>query len=154
TFTDRDTADSEKVGILNENAAKRLWPDRDAGGQIAITGPGEGRVVGVVAKVRHSSLEETSGVEMDFPGSQVTPGSVELVVRTRRPAESVAPEIRTALRAAEPDLPTAEFRTLNSVVDRAVSPRRFVVLLLGGFAGLALVLASLGIYGVVSYSVT
>jgi ABC-type antimicrobial peptide transport system permease subunit len=78
---------------------------------------------------------------------------VELVVRTKLPPEAIAPEVRAALRKVDASLPTAEFRTLEDVVDRAVSPRRFVVVLLGGFAVLALFLASLGIYGVVSYSV-
>jgi ABC-type antimicrobial peptide transport system permease subunit len=79
---------------------------------------------------------------------------VELVVRSKLPLEMIAPSVRAALRQVDASLPTAEFRTLEEVVDRAVSPRRFVVMLLGGFALLALLLASLGIYGVVSYSVT
>src|SRR5215831_5130368 len=127
TFTDRDTAESEKAVILNENAAKRLWPDRDAVGQIANAGGGEVRVIGVVANVRHSSLEESAGLEMYFPVTQMTPGSVDLVVRTRQLPESIVPDIRNVMRGVESSLPTAEFRTLDGVVDRAVSPRRFVV---------------------------
>jgi ABC-type antimicrobial peptide transport system, permease component len=79
--------------------------------------------------------------------------SVDLVVRTTLPPAALASSVRAALKPIEPNLPANEFRTLQQLVDKAVSPRRFVVLLLGGFAGFALVLASLGIYGVISYSV-
>jgi ABC-type antimicrobial peptide transport system permease subunit len=107
----------------------------------------------VVGDVRHSSLEQAGSSEMYLPVSQIGSGSVELVVRTKLPPEAAAPGVRAALRKVDASLPTAEFRTLEDIVDRAVSPRRFVVMLLGGFALLALFLASLGIYGVVSYSV-
>ena len=75
------------------------------------------------------------------------------MVRSSRPFESIAPGIRGVLHAADPALPTSDVQTLGEIVDRAVSPRRFIVLLLGAFAAAALLLASLGIYGVISYSV-
>src|SRR5437867_1201717 len=80
--------------------------------------------------------------------------SVDLVVRTTLPPSELASAVRAALKPIEPNLPGNDFRTLQQLVDNAVSPRRFVVLLLGGFALFALVLASLGIYGVISYSVS
>jgi ABC-type antimicrobial peptide transport system permease subunit len=70
------------------------------------------------------------------------------------PTAELASRLREALRPIEPDLPTSNLRTLQTMVDRAVSPRKFVVWLLGGFAGFALILASLGIYAVISYSVS
>ncbi len=111
-------------------------------------------VVGVVGNVRHQALEQEGEMEAYLPITQQGMGSVELVVRTRLAPESVAPGIRAALRSVEPTLPTTEFQPLGELVDRAVSPRRFMMLLLGGFALAALLLASIGIYGVVSYSVT
>ena len=79
--------------------------------------------------------------------------SADLVVRTTLPPRELAPAIRAALKPIQPNLPGNDFRPIQQLVDKAVSPRRFVVLLLGGFALFALVLASLGIYGVISYSV-
>jgi len=78
---------------------------------------------------------------------------VDLVVRTRLPLSGFASAVEASLRPIEPNLPKGGFQPLRELVDTAVSPRRFVVLLLAGFAGFALILASLGIYGVISYSV-
>src|ERR1700692_3354580 len=80
-------------------------------------------------------------------------GSMNLVVRTALPPDRLALSVRAALRPIDPNIPVSEFRTLQYLVDKAASPRRFLVLLLAGFAGFALLLASLGIYGVISYSV-
>jgi ABC-type antimicrobial peptide transport system permease subunit len=79
--------------------------------------------------------------------------SADLVVRTTLQPSALASTVREALRPLQPDLPGNDFRTLQTLVDKAVSPRRFVVILLAGFAFFALILASLGIYGVISYSV-
>jgi predicted permease len=154
-ITEHDTAESQRVIVINQTLARTVWPGLDPIGQEAFITDNKTlwRVVGVVGDVRHSSLEQTGGSELYLPLSQIGARSVELVVRTRMAPEAVAPGVRAALRREDASLPTAEFRTLEDVVDRAVSPRRFVVMLLGGFALLALLLASLGIYGVVSYSV-
>jgi ABC-type antimicrobial peptide transport system permease subunit len=79
--------------------------------------------------------------------------SVQLVVRTSLSSDRLAPAVRDALRPIDPNLPVSEFKTLQNFVDKVGSPRRFLVLLLAGFAGFALLLASLGIYAVISYSV-
>ncbi|MGP8247036.1 MAG: FtsX-like permease family protein [Bryobacteraceae bacterium] len=112
------------------------------------------QAVGVVGDVRHLALEQGAGMEMYLPIRQCHDfASVDLVVRTTLPPAELASAVRAALRPIAPNLPGQDFRTLQELVDRSVSPRRVVVLLLGGFALFALILASLGIYGVVSYSV-
>jgi len=152
-FTERDRASSEPVVIVNETLARTLWPGRLAVGQF-MTQDGGRRVVGVVADVRHEALEKAGGSEMYLPMRQTADYSaMQLVVRSSLPPDSLAPAVRAALRQIDPNLPMSEFRTLQDLVDRAVSPRRFLVLLLAGFAGFALLLASLGIYAVISYSV-
>ncbi len=151
-FDAHDTSTSENVAIINEKAARLLWPGQSAVGQM-LRAPGNLRVVGVVGNVRHQALEEEGGLEIYLPITQSHNGSVELVVRTSVPPASVAPGVRRALLSVEPNLPTSEYRELGDLVARAVSPRRFMVDLLAAFAVAALLLASVGIYGVVSYTV-
>ncbi|HEY1496886.1 MAG TPA: ABC transporter permease [Candidatus Solibacter sp.] len=149
----QDTPASEQVIMVNETLARTLWPGENAIGKIMRVN-GERRVVGVVGDVRHLALEEGAGMEMYLPIRQGRDwSSVDLVVRTTLPPAELAPAIRAALKPIQPNLPGNDFRPIQQLVDKAVSPRRFVVLLLGGFALFALVLASLGIYGVISYSV-
>jgi predicted permease len=154
-FTERDTKGALNVIILNETCARNLWPGEDPIGKIVRADNPDRTVVGVVGDVHHMALEEGSGNEFYIPMRQTRDyGTVDLVVRTSLPTAELASRLREALLPIEPNLPTANMRTLQTMVDRAVSPRRFVVWLLGGFAGFALVLASLGIYAVISYSVS
>jgi predicted permease len=153
-FTERDSSDDAKVIIINETLARELWPGQNPIGQIIHADRPERTVVGVVGDVRHLALEQESGAEFYLPILQTEDySSVDLVVRTALSTPQLAPRIREALKSLAPDLPTTNLRTLQQLVDRAASPRRFVVLLLGGFAFFALILASLGIYAVISYSV-
>jgi predicted permease len=153
-FTPRDTPSSEQVIIINETLARKLWPGEEALGKIMRTDRPERRVVGVVRDVRHLALEEAAGAEMYLPIRQTNDyASVDVVVRGTRPPGDLASAVRAALKPLDPNLPANEFRRIQELVDRSVSPRRFVVVLLAGFAVFAVVLASLGIYGVISYSV-
>ncbi len=152
-FTEADRASSEPVAIVNETLARTLWPGQDAVGQF-VTQDGGRRVVGVVADVRHETLEKAGGSEMYRPMRQTGDYSaMTLVVRTALPPERLAAAVQTALRPIDPNLPLREFTLLQALVDKAVSPRRFVVLMLAGFAGFALLLASVGTYAVISHSV-
>jgi predicted permease len=153
-FTERDAPSSEPVIVINETLASRLWPGEEALGKIMVA-CGDRRVVGVVGDVRHLALEQGSGNEMYLPIRQCSDfASVDLVVRTAQTPADLAAGVRAALRPIAPNLPGNDFRPLQMLVDKAVSPRRFTVLLLGGFAAFALILASLGIYAVISYSVS
>jgi hypothetical protein len=152
-LSERDLPATEPVIVVNQTLARTVFPGQDALGKV-IRACGERRVVGVVGDVRHLALEQASGMEMYVPGRQCRDwAGVELVVRGSLPPAELASEVRSALTAVAPTLPTHEFQTLQQLVDRSVSPRRFVAVLLGGFAIFALLLASLGIYAVVSYGV-
>jgi predicted permease len=153
-FTEHDRAGSPLVAIVNESMARRMWPGQDPIGQILLN-RNPVTVVGVVADVRHLALEKDSGLELYFPIRQTGDfSSVDVVVRAKNDPAALAGAVRAALLPVNPGIPANEFRPLETLVDKAVSPRRFIVLLLGGFAGIALILASLGIYGVISYSVS
>ncbi|HEX4498086.1 MAG TPA: ABC transporter permease [Thermoanaerobaculia bacterium] len=153
-FTMADRPFSENVILINETLARKLWPGQDAVGQRARLVDGPRRVIGVVGDVRHLALEKEAGAEMYLPLRQSNSYSaVDLVLRTSLPPAVLASTVRAALLPVEPSLPAGEFRPLQEIVDQAVSPRRFVVILLAGFSAFALLLASLGIYAVISYAV-
>jgi predicted permease len=153
-LSERDGASDDPVILVNETMARTLFPGEDAVGKIILTDK-ERRIVGVVGDVRHLALEQGAGMEFYLPVRQGRDwASLDLVVRTTLPPEQFASAIRAALKPIAPNLPGNDFRLVQQLVDKAVSPRRFVVLLLGGFALFALILASLGIYGVISYSVS
>jgi predicted permease len=153
-FTPDDTDQTRGVLIINETAAREIFPDREALGGIILMAGQEWDVVGIVGDVRHQALEQGSGGEMYIPMTQSGYPTLEMVVRSPLPPETLVPGVRRALESTDPTLPTGDFHTLEAVVDQAVSPRRFTLILLGSFAGTALLLAALGIYSVLSYTVS
>ncbi|HYO79811.1 MAG TPA: FtsX-like permease family protein, partial [Bryobacteraceae bacterium] len=153
-FSLEDHASSDAVVIVNEALARSFWPGRDPLGRTLTTNNKPRRVVGVVGGVRYFGLERGSELEMYMPIRHVGDSQVvDLVIRGAIPVTRLAPAVREALRRVDPNLPATEFRTMQQLVDRSVFPRRFVFWLVGAFAAFGLILASLGIYGVMSYSV-
>jgi predicted permease len=152
-FSDHDSGNSSPVVLINQSLAERLWANQDPLAGSLRVGNVVRRVIGVVADVRHLSVEEPSGPEFYLPILQTATMSPSLVVRTSRPFSEVSPALRAGLAEVARDLPTAGFRPLGELVKRAISPRRFFVNLLIAFAAAALALAAIGIYGVISYSV-
>jgi predicted permease len=151
----QDRADTHHAIVINEAAARREWPGLDPVGRLAYgPGRGEAQIVGVISDVRESALEDQASVQMYIPMTQFEPEGVELVIRTRLPLGAVEPAILSLLRQLNPGQPRTQFRAIQKIVDHSVSPRRFLVLLVTCFAAFGLLLASLGIYGVISYSVS
>jgi ABC-type antimicrobial peptide transport system permease subunit len=122
-------------------------------GKLALVDGGDTRVIGVLSNVRENSLEAAAGPEIYLPVTQGDPEGAELVIRSKLPAGSLSGSVQAVLQSIHPGMPAYALEPLEGIVDHAVSPRRFLLVLVSCFAGLGLVLASLGIYGVISYSV-
>jgi predicted permease len=154
-FTTVDHASSERVVVINEAVAYALWPDEDPLGRVLRSSGRDYRVVGVVNDVRYFALERETGPEMYMLLGQTGDyQTVDLVVRSAIAPASLIPGLRAALKRVDPALPAIDFRTMEQLVDRSVFTRRAVVQLLTGFAGFGLTLAALGLYAVISYSVS
>ena len=153
----QDTLTNQPVVIINETAAHRHWPGQSPIGHSARgMDDGSGRpatVIGVVADVRVSSLESSPGSEIYLPVNY-GPEGAQLVVRSKLPPDVLSASVLPVLRRLNPAQPNTTFRPVQTLVDHSVSPRRFFVVLVAIFAALGLLLAALGIYGVISYSVT
>jgi ABC-type antimicrobial peptide transport system permease subunit len=158
-FTWDDGPTGQRVVIINRAFAHFLatsahWPGGDALGQVITSGNQDLLIVGIADDVRAESVEGETGWQIYYPVTQQNPTSAQLVIRTSMPPAALASSVLRTLRDLNPKQPAAEFRSIQMLVDHAVSPRRFFMLLVASFAGLGLFLASLGIYGVISYSVT
>jgi predicted permease len=150
-----DLVDNRSVVVINETVARKLWPGQNPIGRHAIAGGADSEVIGVIADVRESSAEDAAGAQMYLPATkQFGPEGSYLVVCSKIPPAALAITVMRTLRDINPGQSATEFKPIQGLVDHATSPRRFFVLLVGTFAGLGLLLASLGIYGVISYAVT
>jgi predicted permease len=159
-FTEHDiSADSQSdsvIGsvIINQAFARRFWPGRDPVGQKFITGvwgpkPTWGTIVGVVGDVKQFGLDSEPTLDLYY--ADFYPASI--IVRTAGDPQSLIGAVRRAVQSVDPDLPISEVRTMGEVLDESAQSRRWTMALLASFATLALVLALVGIYGVMAWSV-
>jgi predicted permease len=150
-----DDKSSENVMILNEKAANFLFPKGDAVDHMVSQSGKDVRIVGVVSDVHETDVEASSAWQVYLPIAQGWgENGAELVIRSTLPASALGPTILQTLRRLNPGQPAVQLHPLQEFVDHSTSPRRFFAILVAAFAGTGLLLACLGIYGVISYSVT
>ncbi|HEY6343959.1 MAG TPA: ABC transporter permease [Bryobacteraceae bacterium] len=158
-FHENDTAHSVRVTVINQSMAEKYWPgENPLGRQVAIGSPEGPRflIVGIAANVKHISLREETGPEMYIPLAQnpFPPAQVmHFVLRGNSEPGLLAASVRSIVRSLDSDLPVLRIAPLKTIVDASLVSERFSMFLLEGFAGMSLLLAACGLYGVTSYSV-
>jgi len=162
-FDSRDNQNSMPVAIINEMMARQYWPGQNAlGRRFKLGDPSDDvpwiQIVGIVADVRQMGLDEPVKAEMYFPYQQQAPYDFyiprDLVIRTTGDTSSVVASVRQIVHEVDPDQPISNIATMSDVLGEEAASRRTGMIMLVAFAGLALLLASLGIYGVLAYFVT
>jgi putative ABC transport system permease protein len=157
-FTEADTADAPGVVIINQALAKKYWPNEEAlGKRITLDDPRKDpkwlTIVGIVRGIRHRGLDTDPEPEYYIPVAQRAERSMILAVRSAQDPRNLTSALRREIQSIDPDQPIANVRTLDAVTADSIAPRRMSVVLLGVFAVIALVLAAVGIFGVISYLV-
>jgi predicted permease len=158
-FNEHDTEKSSPVLVIDEKMARNYWPNSNPiGGRIKF-GRAESEedpwmtIVGVVGSVKQYDLESESRVALYFPASQALSSTMYLVARTTTAPSSLVASITSEVRSMDPNVPIFDVKTMDQRLSESLARRRFAMMALGVFAGFALMLAIVGIYGVVSYSV-
>src|SRR5215813_12803452 len=157
-FSDADKADAPLVIIVNQTFAKKFWPKEDAlGKRITFDDPKKNpkwiAVVGIVGDIRHFGLDLDPKPEMYVPFDQSADSTAIYVVRSNKDRQTLLAAIRREIQAIDPAVPLANVRSFENLIGDSVAPRRLSVVLLGVFASIAVLLASVGIYGVMSFLV-
>ena len=157
-FAESDNVDAPGVAIINDALAKKYWPNEDAlGKRITLDDPRKNpkwlTIVGIVRSIRHRGLDLDPQPEYYLPLAQGAERGMVLTMRSTEDPRSLASAVRREIQSIDPDQPIANVRTLEAVTADSIAPRRMSMVLLGAFAGIALLLAGVGIYGVISYLV-
>jgi putative ABC transport system permease protein len=154
-FAATDAGNAAPVAIVSEALARRYWPNGNALGQrvkLSSGAPVMRTIVGVVADVRHGGLQEAPRPTVYVPHAQSPTGANAFVIRTAGDPLAALAQVRAEFRSINPSMPLASTTTLESLLDDSLRERRFHLALLGAFAVVALLLAALGVYGVMSYA--
>ena len=158
TFDQRDLVAKPWRVIVSRRLAEQLWPGEDAIGRQAILWKGQGNqraeIIGIVGNMRERSLSEPPTLAVYLPMYGSGAGHMYFVLHTTASKEAIVPMLRSVVGSLDSQLPVANVQTLEEIVSRSTASRRFTVVLLSAFAALALLLALVGIYGVMSYAVS